>query len=202
MEDTMPELPQTAAIALTLALSAGPATAQELFTATGDMEGPLVLVIMDFETVQMNPEGGSNQGSSGQTAQPGDSPTDTVSVDGVLDNAAGAPLVRLVVNDHPGEGTSVNGMLVFTDIAGLTAWRGSEMEDFFAPLGGMDMVETTIRIVDRGRLAEYGLGTSDTPLENLTITYVNEGNESDGDADIDAVTVVCPGDFADCSPSN
>jgi hypothetical protein len=128
---------------------------------------------------------------------------DAVSIGGVIARANEPQLARLVLRDPPNEPASVHGTLLFSDVAELAAWRQSRMADFLAPMGGADELRTTIRIVNRDLLNAYGLGNPDSALENLSITYTNTGNDaSGGDADIDAVTVVCPGDFADCSPSN
>ena len=129
--------------------------------------------------------------------------TGPVSVAGVLTGADAPQLARLVLRDPPDAPASAEGTLLFGDLAALAEWRQTDMDDFLAPMGGADAVATTIRVVNKDTLAAYGLGGTQTGLENLSITYTNTGNDTGGaDADIDAVTVVCPGDFAECSPSN
>lgn len=39
-------------------------------------------------------------------------------------------------------------------------------------------------------------------LDSMSVEYVNIGHDAAGASDIDAVTVVCPGDGAKCKPSN
>lgn len=185
----------------------GPPTAQDGAASIDEAVQPNV-VVFEFSTKDptSNAQGRQNQDnqSQGQGSETNrqDGTTGLVSIADVLAQAEAPQLARLVVRDPPDEPANVNGTLLFADVAALVAWRQTQMEDFLTPMGGADEVETTIRLVNRELLDAYGLGRSDMGLENLSVTYTNADNASDGDADIDAVTVVCPGDFADCSPSN
>ncbi|WP_156032403.1 hypothetical protein [Parvularcula oceani] len=189
------------------AAALGPAAAQDR-SARGDSAPlPASLVVLEFSSAQ-NEESGTGDGSSangqsrGNNARPGDSARSKVSVAGVLEQADAPQLSRLVLRDQPDAPATVEGALIFADIAALAEWRDRRMQDFFEPMGGPDAMQTTIRVVNRDLMARYGLGSADMPLEEVSITYANEGNDAGGDADIDAITVICPGDFSDCDPSN
>lgn len=203
--------------ALIACAATGPSAAQDGSARPGD--GPLPNVVMfEFTTKTQGrtaEDGASGARRSQQGARPaasrrptgeratrGSAGTDPVSVADVIARADEPHLARLVLRDPPGEPVSVEGTLLFGDVDALVTWRRTRMADFLQPMGGARAIETTIRVVNRDLLGEYGLGNRASNLENLQVTYTNTGNTADGDADIDAVTVVCPGDFANCSPSN
>ena len=58
-----------------------------------------------------------------------------------------------------------------------------------------------MRIVQPEELAKAGATDLSQIADDISIIYSNSDNESEGDADIDAVTVIC-GDGAQCEPSN
>jgi hypothetical protein len=95
----------------------------------------------------------------------------------------------------------LDGALVFPAVEAFETWRDDRMQDYFAPVGGLSRLATSMRVFRPGLVAqaESGMGSG---LEDVSITYRNTGNDSAGDSDIDAVTVICPGDHADCKPSN
>lgn len=103
----------------------------------------------------------------------------------------------------PGDEPSASGSLVFEGLDAFETWRDEDAQAFFDAFGDGATIERTVRI-RRGALAalagrdgSVGLGG----LERVSIDYSTEDNEATGDADIDAVTVLC-GEGADCEPSN
>ena len=110
-------------------------------------------------------------------------------------------LSRLEVSDLDAEVSYIEGALVFQEFEAFSLWREDRMESFFQPVGGMEDLEMTLHIFRPELLAQsdvHGTGA----LSDVSVSYRNTGNDSAGDADIDAVTVICPGDQADCKPSN
>ena len=105
------------------------------------------------------------------------------------------PVVALPLAEPP-----VSGTLVFEGIDAYEDWRSNEMGDFFGALGESATIASALRIT-RSALLRASEPLAGGELGNVTVTYVNEGNTSEKDADIDAVTVICTGD-AYCSPSN
>ena len=99
-----------------------------------------------------------------------------------------------------GEDTTANlrGKLVFESEATYEAWVSGDMDDLFAPLGGVSEVAR----LDISRPEASASSSVGAVSRDMSITYQNTGNDAEGDADIDAVTVICPGDYADCKPSN
>ena len=198
----------TAALVLLAACATDPANAQDRAADTmRASDEPLPsLVVFEFDTVRAADEGGQDQSRDQQSREQRSSEAqqaDPISIAGILARADAPELARLVLRDPPDAPASAEGTLLFGDVAELARWRQTRMEDFLAPMGGADAVATTVRVVNHDVLAAYGLGGPRTGLENLSITYTNTGNDTGGaDADIDAVTVVCPGDFAECSPNN
>lgn len=119
---------------------------------------------------------------------------------GVLVLADDPHLARMIVS--PGPDGGVSGALVFPGVDAFTAWHDGDGSGFFDPLGESASIEQTLR-VSREDLMRHledagGLGS----LDELSIEYANTDNDAAGDADIDAVTVICAGDDADCKPSN
>lgn len=111
---------------------------------------------------------------------------------------ARAPFVaRIEVAGSGADRDGASGTLVFQDLDRFLDWRGRDMAAFFEPLGGLDAVSRTVRVDRPGLLARTQGGTA----HGARIAYVNRDNDAAGDADIDAVTVLCSGD-ADCKPSN
>lgn len=122
-------------------------------------------------------------------------------VSNVLDIAQEPSLSRLEISNLTAETSRVVGALVFDEIEAFSVWRKEKMESFFQPIGEMTELDTTLRIFRPELLAQSDVqGLSS--LRDVSITYRNSDNDSAGDADIDAVTVICPGDQADCKPSN
>lgn len=99
-------------------------------------------------------------------------------------------------------GEAITGRLVFEDVAALEAFRADGMADYFAPVGGMDSVEVEMTAFRPALLRRSDAEALLDGLDSLSITYSNDGNRAAGDADIDAVTVICTGGDADCTPSN
>ncbi|XBQ16624.1 MAG: hypothetical protein ABL308_01825 [Oceanicaulis sp.] len=187
----------------TWAANTGSASAQDRGASAAAGQQASTLVVLEFETVTASAKdqsGGQDRSANSDSAQARES--DPVSVPGVLARAETPQLARLKLRERPDAPTAVDGLLIFEDVSALTAWRQTRMDSFFEPMGGAGAIEMKIRLVDKALLEQYGLGGPDTPIENVSITYENTGNEADGDADIDAVTVICPGDFAECDPSN
>ncbi|EKE43275.1 hypothetical protein OCGS_2612 [Oceaniovalibus guishaninsula JLT2003] len=109
-------------------------------------------------------------------------------------------LARLDTDPDLAIGTS--GKLVFQDPADYATWLQEEADTFFGPVGGLEAVNLNALVFRPDLLSISDPEALLAGLENLSIRYVNMGNRSDGDADIDAVTVVCTGRGADCKPSN
>ncbi|PHP28654.1 hypothetical protein [Limimaricola cinnabarinus] len=110
-------------------------------------------------------------------------------------------LSRLEVSNLDAEISYIEGALVFQEFKTFSVWREDRMESFFQPIGGVNDLEMTLRIFRPELLAQsdvHGLGS----ISDVSVSYRNTGNDSAGDADIDAVTVICPGEQADCKPSN
>ena len=105
------------------------------------------------------------------------------------------PVVALPLAKPP-----VSGMLVFEGIDAYEDWRSDGMHDFFDVLGESATVASTLRIT-RSDLLRASEPLAGGELGNVTVNYVNEGNTSEKDADLDAVTVICTED-ANCSPTN
>jgi len=110
-------------------------------------------------------------------------------------------LSRLEVPDLGAEVSRVEGALVFQEFEAFSLWREDRMEGFFQPVGGMNDLDVSLRIFRPDLLAQSDVPGRE-PIGDVSVSYRNTGNESAGDADIDAVTVICPGDQADCKPSN
>ncbi|PRY94477.1 hypothetical protein BCF33_0067 [Hasllibacter halocynthiae] len=94
------------------------------------------------------------------------------------------------------------GTLVFRSVGAFENWRRDERGEFYETFGGADAVEEESLAFRPDLLAISDPEELLAGLKTLSIAYVNTGNDSKGDADIDAVTVVCPGLGAECSPSN
>lgn len=93
---------------------------------------------------------------------------------------------------------NLKGKLVCETEDAYAAWAENDLVTTFAPLGGIASVaRLDISRPEANASSRMGGGSGDT-----SITYQNTGNDATGDADIDAVTVICPGDYADCKPSN
>ena len=100
------------------------------------------------------------------------------------------------------EAGKISGTIVLEDPNAFADLQDGGFDTLFAPLGGAESVEmqmtafrpALLRMADPEALME-GMG-------ELTIEYTNTGNDSEGDADIDAVTVICTGPDAKCTPSN
>lgn len=122
------------------------------------------------------------------------------------DRSAAAPLeqavraaksvhvARLSVGDD-----DFSGLMVFQTEDEFVAWRNGPMLEIAGQVGGGATI-TSARLVFPGRLPGSS-GELAKLAGDVSITYKNADNESEGDADIDAVTVIC-GDGADCQPSN
>ncbi|WP_334061063.1 hypothetical protein [Limimaricola cinnabarinus] len=122
-------------------------------------------------------------------------------VPNLLEMGKETQLSRLEVPDLGAEVSRVEGALVFQDFGTFSLWREDRMEGFFQPVGGMNDLDMSLRIFRPDLLAQSNVPGMD-PIGDVAVSYRNTGNESAGDADIDAVTVICPGDQADCKPSN
>ena len=112
---------------------------------------------------------------------------------------ARAPFVaQLVVSPQE---SAASGTLVFRSPQRFSDWRSNRMETFFGRFGEAASIETTLRMfrADLLRTSDPRAGAN---VGGVSIAYSNADNDAAGDADIDAVTVVCPGDDAECSPSN
>ena len=96
---------------------------------------------------------------------------------------------------------SLMGTLVFDDPEAFTAFREGGMNAFFEPLGDPSTVQMDLTVF-RPDLVREGDPSASGGLGGFSVNYSNDDNRSAGDADIDAVTVVCPGENAECSPSN
>ena len=198
----MNDLPLAAAVFALTACATADAQAVSAQDRADDGPAPNVVVV-EFRAGGAAAGDQAGRGSSPQDGRRSGQAGASVSIPEVLARAEAPELARLVLNDPPDAPASAEGTLLFDDVASLARWRQRRMEDFLAPMGGEDAVTTTIRIVNKDVLGAYGLGGTRAGLENLSITYTNTGHDTGGaDADIDAVTVVCPGDFAECSPSN
>lgn len=110
-------------------------------------------------------------------------------------------LSRLDVADLGAEISRVEGALVFQEFEAFSLWREDKMESFFQPVGGVSDLKMSLRIFRPELLAQSNVPGMD-PIDDVSVSYRNTGNDSAGDADIDAVTVICPGEQADCKPSN
>ncbi|MCZ4260608.1 hypothetical protein O4G76_07105 [Limimaricola sp. G21655-S1] len=110
-------------------------------------------------------------------------------------------LSRLEVPDLGAEISRVEGALMFQEFEAFSLWRKDKMESFFQPVGGVNDLDMSLRIFRPELLAQSNVPGMD-PIGDVAVSYRNTGNDSAGDADIDAVTVICPGDQADCKPSN
>lgn len=120
----------------------------------------------------------------------------------ILDMAEAPQLSRVQVSDLFADASGVDATLVFEGLETFSLWRENEMEPFLRPLGGMAGANVTLRIFRSDLLATGHPQQTAAGLGDVSVTYRNSGNDSAGDADIDAVTVICPGDDADCKPSN
>lgn len=177
--------------ALLMVLLAAPETAAAQARESEPVEGAapnslsneavVPLVVLEFRAQQIPLEGGDPFASlSALTADP--------------------HLARLIAT--AGADGGVSGALVFEGVDAFRAWNDGEGSGFFDPLGEGASVERTLKVWRDdlvGYLADQGgLGS----LDGLSIEYTNTDNDAAGDADIDAVTVVCSGTDADCKPSN
>ncbi|CUH40195.1 hypothetical protein JSE7799_02925 [Jannaschia seosinensis] len=120
----------------------------------------------------------------------------------MLNMAEEPQLSRLEVTDVSADTSGLEGALVFEGLESFSLWREDGMQSFFEQLGGVGSLDTTLRIFRPNLMAKGYLDGTGNALEEVSVNYRNSGNDSAGDADIDAVTVVCPGDHADCKPSN
>ena len=91
-----------------------------------------------------------------------------------------------------------SGRLVFEGLETFANWRETQRDSFFAPLDA-GRIETRLTLFRPGLLRR---GDPQAEAGSVSVRYVNSDNDAAGDADMDAVTVVCPGDDAECSPSN
>ena len=115
-------------------------------------------------------------------------------------DTARAPYVAQITVSSEAQGAA-SGVLVFETLGRFSDWRDDGMSEFFEPFGGAASVETTLRAF-RADLLQASDPRSAVGSEDMTVEYTNTDNDAAGDAEIDAVTVVCPGDDAECSPSN
>lgn len=98
------------------------------------------------------------------------------------------------------EGPQLTGILAFESIQEFEEWGASGFEEFIAPFGP----DASLRSLRFVRPNHSVIGDNDALAalaERIQVSYRNTGNEAEGDADIDAVTVIC-GDGATCKPSN
>ncbi|WP_338243775.1 hypothetical protein [Aurantiacibacter hainanensis] len=107
-------------------------------------------------------------------------------------------VARLGLED--GETGEVSGLLVFATIDEFAAWRESSMDSFFGNFGE-DASFRSVRIIRPANAELSGRSGLSQLADEIRISYQNAENEAAGDADIDAVTVIC-GDGAECTPSN
>lgn len=117
----------------------------------------------------------------------------------VITQAASQPHVAKLTLSQS-DRTRVSGTLLFETMEGFETWRSSDMQPFFDQFGEEFSV-TSLRVRlprELARASDNGLASI---ADDINIAYRNTGNDADGDADIDAVTVIC-GDGADCTPSN
>ncbi|MEP0316306.1 hypothetical protein [Hyphomonas sp.] len=110
-------------------------------------------------------------------------------------------LSRLEVPDLVADASRVEGALVFQDFETFSLWREDRMEGFFQPVGGMSDLNMSLRVFRPELLAQSNVPGME-PIGDVSVSYRNTDNDAAGDADIDAVTVICPGEQADCKPSN
>jgi hypothetical protein len=96
----------------------------------------------------------------------------------------------------------VTGTRVFEDVAAFSNWRSDDMEEYFGPIGGAAGVAMDVTVFRPEALRRSDPDSFLGGLEGLSIHYANTGNHAAGDADIDAVTVICTGGDARCAPSN
>lgn len=122
-------------------------------------------------------------------------------VSNLLEMGQEKQLSRLEVPGLSAEVSRVEGALVFQDFETFSLWREDRMEGFFQPVGGMNDLDMSLRVFRPELLAQSKVPGME-PIGDVSVSYRNTGNDSAGDADIDAVTVICPGDQADCKPSN
>ncbi|MXO84573.1 hypothetical protein GRI38_00805 [Altererythrobacter aurantiacus] len=114
--------------------------------------------------------------------------------------AASQPGVAQLRFRHRYNNAEVRATIVFESMAHFLSWRETEMAQFFDAFG-QNIEIRSVRIVRPEELAKAGASDLSQIADDIAITYRNSGNESEGDADIDAVTVIC-GDGAQCKPSN
>lgn len=96
--------------------------------------------------------------------------------------------------------TRMSAVLVFNDRADFLTWQETQSGRFWTELGNSAKIRS-VTVSDRRLLDMAGLGRAGMLPENVSVTYENTGETADGDADIDAVTVICS-DGAICEPSN
>jgi hypothetical protein len=159
-------------------------------------------------------QGGGQQGQATQTMTiDGTLPPLVVSIDftavadGVDDPlGAAAELARddriASVTAITGADTAITGTLVVESLDAFAELRGGAMDDLFAPVGGADAVSFVMTAFRPSLLRTSDPETLLDGLDELTIEYTNTGNHAAGDSDIDAVTVICTGGDANCTPSN
>lgn len=114
--------------------------------------------------------------------------------------AAAQPGVAQLRYRSRDDGAEVRGTVVFSSMDEFLAWRETEMTRFFSAFG-QNIEIRSVRIVQPEELAKAGATDLSQIADDISIIYSNSDNESEGDADIDAVTVIC-GDGAQCEPSN
>ncbi|SFP47660.1 hypothetical protein [Tranquillimonas alkanivorans] len=169
--------------ALILAAAPGPLAAQDQAGQDAPAPSSDTVVVFEFTATDVQAEGDL-------TAR-------------ILGMAEAPQVARVVTSGPPSDGaTRVEGALVFDGLDAFSTWRESEMEPFFQPVGGTSGLDTTLRIFRADLVAAGNPDGAGGALGDVSVTYHNSDNDSAGDADIDAVTVVCPGDHADCKPSN
>lgn len=127
------------------------------------------------------------------------------SVTGVQSDSLLARATAIAAEPHvarvrmAGEGKSSKGVLVFASLEDYASWRERRMAGFFNGFGPGATVES-VRILRPDQI-EKSQAMDLLGIGDVNIQYRNADNEAEGDADIDAVTVICA-DGAECEPSN
>ncbi|MCJ7421753.1 hypothetical protein [Sphingomicrobium astaxanthinifaciens] len=91
-------------------------------------------------------------------------------------------------------------VLVFPDRADFSRWMNGGRPALLDGLGEGARIRS-ITLTDPALVRRAGLDPRGLPAGNVSVTYANSGRTVEGDADIDAVTVLCT-DGALCKPSN
>ncbi|WP_375259271.1 hypothetical protein [Citreimonas sp.] len=163
---------------------AGPAGAQSTEPAAPD-----TVIVVEFRALDLAIDGGAVDAALALADTPHLADLD-ISV------ASGTPDAG-----RDGARYDLDGALVFSDLDSFSSWKEDGMTGFFDPVGGLAQVATSMRVFRPNLLAQADDGMR-SGFEDVSIRYRNSGNDAAGDSDIDAVTVLCPGDHADCKPSN